>query len=510
MSLKNRLVAVGAIILVVVLAAAAAIIKIPGQEQQQEGLLDKIGKGKETVLVWYTDEALTAYISSAAVAFNDDPENKDVRVIPVLESGLEYLENINKASVNGECPDLYIIGHDSLEKAYLAGLASEIEIPAEKAFTEAYPEVGLNAVTYHDKVLGYPFYFETSALLYNRTYLEDMAAAQLEAEADEAAALKAEQELAENGPEEAEGVIEETEPVVDDRVAVENRVSMLLPQTLSDMKEFADTYDAPEQVEAVFKWDVTDIFYNYFFVGNAMVVGGEAGDNTANIDIYNLNAINSMKMYQNLNQFFAIDTGEVEYNEILDDFIAGKLVFTVATTDAVAKLEHAAEDGLFEYEYGVIRTPDIDENTPTRSMSVTNCVVVNGYSRHQEAANAFAYYLTHEAAGNLYARTGKVAAADGIDYGYENLAKFAEEYARSIPLPKMIETSNFWVQLEIAFAQIWDGANANKQLKQLSEQIMTQITGQPYTEVEIEEAVEETQIEYLDEETLRKEALSEE
>lgn len=512
MNLKKRLIAVAVMVLVAILAVVIAKVGTAGPKDQQAELLSNIGKGKETVLVWYTDEALTDYISSAAVAFNDNYKDQKVRVIPILESGLEYLENINKASVAGECPDLYILGHDSLEKAYLAGLAAEIEAPEQADLTTDYPEVGLHAATYHEKILGYPFYFETSALLYNRTYLEEMAASQLEAEADEAAALEATEELENNGPEEEVVPVqtEESSQAADDPVAVENRVAVLLPQTLDDMKKFADTYDAPEQVEAVFKWDVTDIFYNYFFVGNTMVVGGESGDDTENIDIYNPNAINSMKMYQNLNQFFAIDTNEVEYKDIIDDFISGKLVFTVATTDVVAKLEHAAEDGLFPYEYGIIRTPDIDEETPTRSVSMTNCVVVNGYSEHQEAANAFAYYLTKGSADNLYARTGKVAAAQGIDYGYENLSRFAEEYARSVPLPKMIETSNFWVQLEIAFAQIWDGANANKQLKRLSEQIMTQITGEPYTEESIEETEEETQVEYLDEETLRQEAMNEE
>lgn len=52
-----------------------------------------------------------------------------------------------------------------------------------------------------------------------------------------------------------------------------------------------------------------------------------------------------------------------------------------------------------------------------------------------------------------------------------------------------------------------DGADANDRLRQLSEKIMTQVTGEPYAETVIEEeeeAVEE--IEYLDEEELRREA----
>ena len=43
-----------------------------------------------------------------------------------------------------------------------------------------------------------------------------------------------------------------------------NKIDVMIPATIDDILTFADEYDAPEQVEAVFKWDVSDIFYNYF------------------------------------------------------------------------------------------------------------------------------------------------------------------------------------------------------------------------------------------------------
>ena len=90
----------------------------------------------------------------------------------------------------------------------------------------------------------------------------------------------------------------------------------------------------------------------------------------------------------------------------------------------------------------------------------------------------------------LYARTGKVSAAKNVDYGYEALQEFAREYEDSISMPKMIETSNFWVLLEATFASVWDGADANTSLQKLSEQIMKQVTGREYTEPYIQEKFE--------------------
>lgn len=533
MSFKKRIITILIIGVLVLTTVAVAVLYSPVVNNGEESLLSL--SRKETIYIWYTDESLTAYISSAAVSY---AESHNVRIMPVLESGSEYLERINQASLSEECPDLYVVSHDSLEKAYLAGLADEVEPTQRIIMGEEYPQVAIDAVSYKDKILGYPFYFETSSLLYNKTYIEEMARRQLEQEADEAAALEAQQNLEEFGPEEGSELpkqeadaageagtlndIDEGMPDITadgqagdsaqdslDPAEIDARIREILPETIEDIKVFADEYDAPEQVEAVFKWDVNDIFYNYFFVGNSMIVGGNAGDNVNNINIYNRQSINSMRMYQELNQFFAIDTAEVEYSAILDDFISGRIVFTVATSDAVARLEQAKEDGMFAYEYGVTNTPDIDAETPTKSLSMTNCVVVNGYSEHRQVANDFAYYLTAECADNLYARTGKAAAANNTDYGYHNLDAFFDEYTKSIPLPKMIETSNFWIQLEIMFAEIWDGADVNQKLKELSEQIMTQITGEPYTEEMIEENLVEDAVEYLDEELYRQEAMEE-
>lgn len=479
MGLKKRLTAVG------IIAIAAALtfgIAKSGRQMTEKQDNTVFTGGKETLYLWYTDEALTSYLSSAAVTYN---ETHDVRIVPVLESGLEYLEKINQASLETNAPDLYILSHDSLEKAYLAGLASEVK-PSEEGFMEnAYIETGLQAATYKDKILGYPFYFETSALLYNKTYLEDMAKKLLEEEGNQAAAEAAEQ--------------------------IDAKVQEILPATIEDIKNFVDEYDAPEQVEGVFKWDVTDIFYNYFFVGNAINMGGEAGWDTTQIDIYNLDAIKNLRVYQELNQFFSIDTSKSSYDAILDEFMAGKMVFTIATTDAVYKLENAKSEGLFAYDYGITLTPDIDEEIKSRSLSMTNCVVVNGYSENKKAANDFASFLTTQYNDSLYTRSDKVSAAKEVSYEYAALNEFASEYEESVSMPKMVETSNFWVQLEVAFSQIWNGADANEKLKGLSEQIMSQVTGETYEEEYLEEPKEqEEETEYLDEEYYRQEAMEEE
>ena len=460
----------------------------------------------DSVVVWYTDESMTDYISAMAVSFH---EKYDIRVIPQLHSGLEYVESIYDASVTDEetTPDLFIISNEALEKAYLTGLADEITDPDNLVNEEHFPKTALNAVTYQDKLVGYPYYFETSVLLYNKSYIYEMAKNQLlAATTDESAEGGGEVTVKEGENEEA---ATEAEEVTEE--AIEARIDELIPQTFDELLSFANEYDAPAAVEGVFKWDVADIFYNYFFAGNYLNVGGACGDNSDEVDIYNLDAIKAMLVYQNLNQFFSFEADDVKYASVIQEFMEGKMVFTTATSDIIKTLEAAKEEGTFTFEYGLVPIPDLNEELKTRNLSVTNTIVVNGFSDQKEDANKFASYLAGEEISSLYEKTNKLPAATAEANKDERTAVFYKEYEKSIPVPKMMVTSNLWVQMEVTFAEVWNGAGVSKSLQELSELIMSQVTGVAYLEEYIEEPAEEEEtIEYLDEEAEREAAMQEE
>ncbi len=472
MGLRKRLLSIA---LVAVMGLGAMYVGKSGM-MISDSTAESIFRHKESVYFWYTDETLTDYINSAAVAFNETKE--DIRVVPVLASANDYLEAINEASLTGEAvPDVYLLSHDSLEKAYLSGLATQVKDYDNVCTTDSFPQVALDAVTYHNKIVAYPFYYETSVLLYNQTYLSEHAQKQIE------------EELAETA--------EENETVTEDySEEVLKRVEEMLPSTMDDILTFGNEYDAPQQVEAIFKWDVADVFYNYFFIGKHMVVGGDTGDNSENIDIYNLEAMQCLQTFQDLNEFFYIDASAVSYQDVVQDFLDGKIVYTVVTSDILKTLEMAKmpdeEGNYFEYDYGFAVVPNPSQELQGRALSMTSSVVINGYSEHIEEANEFAKFLTCDFTKDLYERTGKLA-AHRMDYTEgSSFSVFAKAYEQSIPMPKMVEVSNFWMQLEIAMTDIWNGSNINSSVKSLSEQIMTQVTGAAYTEeyIEMEEEVD--------------------
>lgn len=478
MFLKKRMIATAAVI---AMAAAAVYGSTQEMSQTQDtGERLQLFRGKETIYCWYSDEALSGYINAAAVSFGE--QNK-VRVIPVLTSDSEYLEAVNQETLHSaQIPDIYLLSSDSLEKAYLAGLATKVPDTEGICDTDHFSRAALAAVTYDDKIIGYPVYFDTSALVYNEDYLRTWATQQ------------AEKELSGSSDNdepvgEGEEIIEEdslpedqtTDQVTADEATVnalaEQYFAKALPSTVDDLLNIADTFDAPEGVEGVMKWDVNNIFYNYWIVGNYMIVGGDPGDDRNDININNPETIQCLEVYKALNQFFFIESDTVTYDSVIQDFIDGKTMFTIGTTDVVKRLEDAKADSSLTFNYGIARMPDVSAELQSRSLSVTGAAVINGYSEHKELADRFATYLSEEYADGLYERSGKmpasIHAAENADNGA--LTIFANEYADSVSLPKMLETGNFWMQLEVLFSKVWNGEDVTTLVQQLADNMSQQL-----------------------------------
>lgn len=446
--MRNKLLAILAIVIFLSFTFWGSTYEV-GKE---DSLLSVFDKEKETIYFWYDDESMSDYINSAAVMFGDKYK---VRVLPQLVSESKYLEAINHATLYEEhMPDAYLISNDSLEKAYLAGLATPVADVSNRMNTIHFPQVALDAVTYKGKQVAYPLYYETSVLLYNETFLKEWARQQAVREAEE-----------------VQGSMEEAAL----QARADEIMESAIPQTIDDILKVADSFDPPESVEGIFKWDVSDIFYNYYFVGNHMIVGGSTGDDPTQVSINNPEVISSLEIYKALNEFFYIEPENVTYESVLQDFMEGKIMFTIATSDALKVLEDAQKAGEFPFEYGFAMLPAPGEGLESRSLSVTAAVAINGYSENAQLAEQFAVYMTTDYAPRLYERSGRLASYHHVKHSNELFSVFKQEYERSVSLPKMVETGNYWVQLEILFSKVWNGGDVAKLTEELAQKIDTQI-----------------------------------
>lgn len=509
--MKRRLIVIALIIVMMIGIIHTGKINNDQEEETRKLSLNQM----ENVYIWYSDETQTEFFTNAAVAFHE--KNPNIRVIPTYVDGNDFIEKIYEASIKGEnFPDVFVTSNYSLEKVYLSGLASGVRDNAQVLNSLHFSQTALDSVTYSGNLIGYPFTFETSVLLYNKTYLLDWIEKANEGnisygegvtddEMGEDADPSAQNATPAEGTDESEGV--EVQEVY--------TLDSVIPGTFEDIKTFADLYEAPEGVEGVFKWDVTDIFYNYLFTGKYMIFGGDSGDDSAKIDIINDRSIACANYYQSLNQFFSIDATESDYESVVKDFFDGKTVFTIVTSDGIERVKEKtaemqaaidaketekrelyeqareAERAGVEYEeydkaaeeieipsmteYGFAIIPNLTDDLGSRSLSVTDALVINGFSEVKDSANKFAAFVTTEYSSQIYTRTGSLAASTDAGYTDEAFLIFQEEYAESVSLPKMVEVSNLWVQLEITFIKIWEGESTEERLRQFEQQIKSQL-----------------------------------
>jgi len=402
------------------------------------------------LVLWYTDDKLNSYLVEAAAEFQ---EKYHVEVTLQLVTAVDYIEHINTASISDlGGPDLFITSSELLEKARLAGLAVENDSFSERELENFLPQKARDAATCGGKLMAYPFYFETCFLLYNKGYTDSA------------------------------------------------------PSTIEEILAYADNFEGStktEKVENIFKWNVADIFFNFFFISNYVNLGGATGDNKDEVDLSAEEIIQCLEYYQSLNAFFAIDADAVTTEDVLQEFIDGKIVYTIAKTDAIAKLdeaiangevaeipeeeteetsegeeaapEEAAEQEDNGYFYGIAEVPNLTDSLATKGLSVTNSVVVNAYSKERDMAKEFAKYITYDKVDDLYTMANKMPVKIGVDYENEEMKTLLVQYEHSVETPKLTDLSNYWIEMEIAFANIWRGSDVRSEIESVNSKIQAQL-----------------------------------
>lgn len=447
-----------AVLIVLLLAAELVHMGLKEKPEEEEIIVER------PLLIWYTDPDIQDYMEAAAA---ETASRYQVEVRAELVSEVDYIEHISDKSVAEEMqgPDLYVASSALLEKAVLAGLAVPVK---DTGLSDIYSEKAVQAVTYDGNVVARPFFIETCFMLYNRYYVK---------------------------PEE-------------------------VPQSIEGILAYAENFEADaltEKVEHIFKWNVADVINNYMFLGAYTNLGGPDGDDKQMVSMDLEQIISCMNYYQSLNGFFAIDADTVTSEEVIQEFIDGKSVFTIVNVPMLAELDRAVAAGeIPEYEeeegahfdpfYQVIQLPPLTDTLSSRGLSVTNSVVVNPYSSNVKAAEACARYLTQERADRLYEEAKKLTACKNLlgssepeekkeIWGYQSLYDrllgqsqtspdgenndqymiVYEAYEAAAEVPKIMELSNMWLQLEVVLADIWRGADAGERMTGFKELLETQL-----------------------------------
>lgn len=199
------------------------------------------------------------------------------------QDSMDYMDAVYTVTMQGEAfPDLYMIGSDELEEAYLYGLAAENT--ASDIYESTVAANAVTASTYKEKMYAYPLSYNTCLFVYKNGYFE-------------------------------------TEP-----------------ETLQAIIDYSNDNEPPENVQYLLEWDVNDAFYDFPFISNSVsFVKDEVETMQVNYDegLYN----EDLEFFSQILESFSIDAATVTEESVISDFNEGKTLCAIVDSDSLTKLE---------------------------------------------------------------------------------------------------------------------------------------------------------------------------
>ena len=65
-----------------------------------------------------------------------------------------------------------------------------------------------------------------------------------------------------------------------------------------------------------------------------------------------------------------------------------------------------------------------------------------------------------------------------VDYENSQMPVLLDQYENSVEVPKLTDLSNYWIEMEIAFANIWKGNDVNTEVDAVTQKVMQQLQTQ--------------------------------
>lgn len=361
----------------------------------------------ETITFWYTDDQDISYLQAASESFE---KRYGIHVDYILRNDADILAAVNQANEAGEAPDAYMLSNDLIRKAQMAGLVEKNAMYDDQFWNEHYPAVSKNALSSGVSVYGYPIYLDTFFMLYDQDYAGE-------------------------------------------------------PLTIENVLEFSENFVDEENTKEIFRWDISDPFYNFMFLGGYASLLGATGEDTSQFDVTNQYVLDSMTYFQSIHDILSMDMEESSYEKIKKKIRKNKLIYAICKTDILPILEET------QNAYKLAKLPKLTDTLDSGSLSITYAACVNPYADSVSAATLFSIYLSYEYSDQQFGLTRHVSARSDIARENENDQLIYEQYMASDTIPKALEMGDFWTYSEVAFSNIWDGNDVATELQTLQDTV---------------------------------------
>jgi arabinogalactan oligomer/maltooligosaccharide transport system substrate-binding protein len=360
--------------------------------------------GPVTLTVWESTSGPDEFIKQAGEAYTALHPNITIKFVNV-----ELGDSVNQIALDGPAgvgPDLFAAPHDRLGELVTNGHILTTADPG--AINARLLGACLTATTYNGKQYGYPVSAETYALYYNKAFVKD------------------------------------------------NEVPKTWDEMVAYMKNFKVQGKYP------FVMDVGNAYYTILFTtkgGNRLF--GASGTDTQNTNLNSTAAVEGMKFFQSMRQILNIPATDINTSVADGAFQAGSAAMHISGPWNVMNFVNAGLD------IGIAPLPRLPgENTPAASFSGTRVMFVSAYSDHPEEANDFGAFLVTPEMQQLRAKiTNTLPSIDTVtDNPYAG--GFVEQLKYAFPMPSIPPMAKFWDAMNAASANIWNGADVQKELNE--------------------------------------------
>ena len=241
-----------------------------------------------------------------------------------------------------------------------------------------------------------------------------------------------------------------------------------VPKTFDDLKTWCEKFNKENPDKKGFIMNMAQMYYTYIFLtedGNRIF--GPSGDDPSSPNVNTKEAVEGYEYMQSLRDLIDAPAADIDGAYGDGAFMSGNVAMYVTGLWNVANFQDAG------INFGVTTLPCLPgENTPPASMSNARNMVVSAYSEHPDEAAAFALFMTSDDMQKLrFELTGSLPSVN-IDVDADYVAGFLDQLEYAAPTPAIAEMNDVWTIMDAASANIWDGADVQKELDAAYQAIM--------------------------------------
>ncbi|MGN0322073.1 MAG: maltose ABC transporter substrate-binding protein [Oliverpabstia sp.] len=241
-----------------------------------------------------------------------------------------------------------------------------------------------------------------------------------------------------------------------------------VPENFDELVEWCTRFQGENSDKKGFMMDMSAVYYTYIFMtGDGNRIFGENGDDPAAPNVNTKAAVDGYKYMQSLRGL--IDAPAADINAAYCDgaFMSGNVAMYITGLWNVANFRDAGID------FGVTTIPCLPgSDVPPASMSNARNMVVSAYTDYPNEAAALALFMVSDEMQKLrFELTGSLPSVN-VEVDAEYVAGFLKQLEYAAATPAIAEMNDVWTIMDAASANIWDGADVQKELDAAYQAIM--------------------------------------